>query len=311
MLLDVLAAALSLAVFLGGLRLMRSGLEAMAEGRLPQLLRRLVRTPTRGIITGTVVTALLQSSAAVTAITVGLVAGASLSFRDALGIVLGANIGSTVTPLLLTFDLWGLAVPCLGLGVLLLTARRPTLRHPGMALVGFACIFISLQTLTAALHPLTQTHWFAATLATAGQNPLWALAVGCFASAAVQSSTATTVVTMALVEDGAIPLAGGIAMVLGANVGTCLTSVIAAIGQPRVAARVALAHVLLNVAGVCVFMPLLAPYTELMTWFSEDPQQQIANAHSIFNILCTLAVWPAIEPFAHLVERLLPEQRRA
>ncbi|MCL6631082.1 MAG: Na/Pi symporter [Alicyclobacillus herbarius] len=306
----ILAAIVSLIVFLGGLRTMRSGLEAMAKGRLPVILNKFVKTPTRGIVTGTVVTALVQSSAAITAITVGLVAASSLSFRDALGIVLGANIGSTITPLLLTMDLWGIAIPCLGIGLVLVSLRRPRLYAPGKALIGFACVFISLQTLTMALHPLTTTSWFTRTLAAAGHNPLWAILVGCTASALVQSSTATTVVTMALVDNGAIPLVGGIAMVLGANVGTCLTSVIAAIGQPRAAVQVAVAHVLLNVAGVLVFLPFLAPYSEWMTWLSPHPKQQIANAHSIFNILCTLAVWPAIGSFAHFVERLVPNQGR-
>ncbi|MCL6627445.1 Na/Pi cotransporter family protein [Alicyclobacillus shizuokensis] len=305
-----LAAVASLVVFLGGLRLMRSGLEAMAEGRLPALLHKLARTPTRGILTGAVVTALVQSSAAVTAVTVGLVAAASLSFRDALGIVLGANVGSTITPLILTLDLWRLAVPCLVVGLVLLALRRPRLHPPGMALLGFACIFIALQSLTRALHPLTTTQWFADNLAAAGRNPIWAMAVGCLASAVVQSSTATTVVTMALVENGAVPLVSGIAMVLGANVGTCFTSVIAAIGQPRAAGQVALAHVLLNAAGVLLFLPFIAPYSEWMTWLSPHPKQQIADAHSIFNIICTLAVWPAIGSFARLVERLLPEQSR-
>lgn len=122
----------------------------------------------------------------------------------------------------------------------------------------------------------------------------------------VQSSTATTLIAMALAADGLIPASGGIAIVLGANVGTCLTSVIAAIGTTRPAAQVALAHVILNVGGVILFFPMLTPFSAWMGSLTPDVAQQLANANTIFNIACTLAVWPFTKQFANFVERLLP-----
>lgn len=308
---NLAATALALTAFLGGLKVMRDGLEGLGQGRLPQILRRFVRTPTRGIVTGVVATGLMQSSAAMTAITVGMVAGGSLAFRDALGVVLGSNVGSTLMPLLLTLNLWALVIPALILGGLGFLTRIPRLRYPSMALTGFASIFIALQSLTVALHPLTQTAYFAHILEFAGGQPLLAALCGFFASALIQSSTATTVLTMTLASDGIIPLSGAIALVLGANVGTCATSVIAAIGQPRAAQQVALSHVLLNVGGVLIALPLLTPFSNLMVWLSPLVSQQIANAHTTFNLLSTLVVWPVTAAFARLVERLLPDHQQA
>jgi phosphate:Na+ symporter len=304
-------AVVSLVSFIGGLHLLRHGMEAMAGGRLPAILKRFVRTPTRGILTGVAVTALVQSSAAITAISVGMVASGSMAFRDALGVVLGANVGSTITPQLLTMDLWFLVVPCLVFGLVGIVTRSPRMIHPSQALVGFATIFIALQTLSESLEPLTSTPWFKQLLEHAGQAPLIALITGTIASAIIQSSTATTVITMALAAEQAIPLNGAIAIVIGANIGTCLTSVLAALGQSRAAQQVALSHVLLNVGGALLMMPFLSPFTHLMAWMADEPSQQIANAHTIFNVLSTLLVWPVTNGFARVVETLLPNNRHA
>lgn len=305
---NVIATVLSLLAFIGGLRVMRRGFEGMAEGRLTKWIERLVRTPSRGIVTGAITTAVLQSSAALTAITVGLVAAESLTFRNGLAVVLGANVGSTFTPQILNLNLWGLVLPAFAVGMLFIVLQKPRLRHPGEALIGFACIFIALQALKTSLHPLTASQLFAGTLQYAGSHLLTAAAIGCLASAAVQSSTATTLIAMALAADGLIPVSGGIAIVLGANVGTCFTSVIAAIGQNRASQQVALAHVLLNVGGVIACMPMLVPFSAFVEHLSQNPSQAIANANTLFNVACTLAVWPWTGRFASMIERLLPNQ---
>lgn len=304
-------ALMSLVSFIGGLSLMRHGMEAMAGGRLPAILHRFVRTPTRGILTGVAVTALVQSSAVITAISVGMVASKTMAFRDALGIVLGSNVGSTITPQLLTLNLWFFVIPCFVLGMIGFVTRIPKLIHPSQALVGFATIFIALQTLSKSLEPLTKTPWFRQLLEHSGQIPLIALVAGTIASAAIQSSTATTVITMALAADGVIPLKGAIAIVIGANIGTCLTSVLAALGQSRPAQQVALSHVLLNVGGALLMMPFLSSFSHFMAWMTPKPSQQIANAHTVFNVLSTLVVWPVTNGFARVVETLLPDNRNA
>jgi phosphate:Na+ symporter len=308
---QLVVAALSLAAFLGGLSLMRQGLSGMGNHTFQRVLQRLVRTPTRGILTGTVVTAVVQSSAAITAITVGMVAGGSIAFREALGIILGANVGSTITPQLLTLNLQYVVFACLLLGMVGFVSRKAPLVHPSMALVGFSIIFIALETLKLSLRPLAALPWFQSTLAYAGPHPLIGVIAGCFVSAIIQSSTATTVVAMALASQFMIPMTGAIAIVLGANIGTCLTSVIASIGQGRPAQQVALSHVLLNVGGVALFVPFLTPFQHWMVMWTRNPAQQIANAHTLFNIICTLLVWPFVSAFARFIETILPDNRYA
>lgn len=308
---SAIMALLSLTAFLAGLQVMRHGLEKMAASRLTHILQTTVKTPTRGVFTGLLATALVQSSAAVTAITVGMVSAGSMAFQDALGVVLGSNVGSTVIPQILTINLWGLVIPAFVLGVVGLLSRRPGLRNPSSILLGFASIFIALHSLSLSLSPLAHTAWFINVLHAAGQNPLLGILAGTLTSAAIQSSTATTVVTMALTADKLIPLHGGIAIVLGANIGTCLTSVIAAIGQSRQAQQVALAHVLLNVGGAALFLPFIAVFTDLNRAITANPAQQIANAHTIYNVICTLLVWPATASFGRFVQRLLPDKANA
>jgi phosphate:Na+ symporter len=302
-------AGVSLIAFIASLQVMRGGLEGFGRGRLPTILQAFAKTPSRGILTGTLVTGMLQSSAAVTAITVGLVAGENLTFRQALGIVLGANVGSTITPQLLTINLINLAVPCCVIGLLCLLSRRTVVHLAGRALAGFGGIVLALHMLTESLEPLSHSAWFAQMIESAGHNPLIGLCAGIATSAMVQSSTATTVITMALAQDGMIALPGAIAIIFGANIGTCLTSIIAAIGQTRAAGQVALAHVLLNVGGAALFLPFLAWFAELNRHLTSVPAAQVANAHTLFNLACTLFAWPVIGSFARVVERLLPEQR--
>lgn len=308
---NVAAVILSLIAFLSGLSMMRRGLEQLSGSKLHHLMHMLVRTPTRGLVTGAVLTAAVQSSAAITAITVGMVASGSIAFREAIGVILGSNVGATMTPQLLTLNLTAIAIPCLLIGVTGYLVRKPRYRNISMALTGFACIVIALAALKVALHPLTTQPWLKASLAHAGLNPLAAITAGCLASAAIQSSTATTVITMALADTAVIPLQGAIAIVLGANIGTCLTSVIAAIGRGRAAEQVALSHVFLNVGGVALFFPFLPAFTTLMAHLANTPAQQIANAHTLFNIVCTLLVWPFSTSFARFIEYVLPDNRNA
>jgi phosphate:Na+ symporter len=302
---------LSVVAFLGGLTLMRHGMSGMSRGRLTVLLKEIAKSPTRGILTGTIATAAVQSSAAITAITVGLVAGGSLSFRNGLGIILGSNVGSTITPQILTLNLWGVVIPSLIAGILGFFSRRKRFYYPSMALTGFASIFIALESLETSLKPLTSHPVFMHILSVAGKNVLIGMLAGCLVSALIQSSTATTVVTMALAADGAIHIEGAIAIILGANIGTCITSVIAAIGQSIAAKQVALAHVMLNLVGAFAFMPFLHPFAILIAWMSPNASQQIANAHTIFNLACTVFVWPITTKFASFIEQLLPDKIHA
>lgn len=292
-------------MFLGGMWTMRNGLENLAMNRLPYVLRHFVKTPTRGMITGILTTMMLQSSAAVMLITLGLVSARQMAFADSIGIILGSNVGTSITVQLLALQLEQMIVPVLLLGLFFLLILRGKARYFGIALLGFASMLFAMELMAFALKPLGQTPWFRHMLTLSAQHPLLGVLTGTLLTALVQSSTATTTLTIALAADGYIALPGSIAIVLGNNIGTCVTSVLASIGGPLAAQRAAAAHVMLNVLGVLVFLPFLWPFATLIQWLSPSLPVQVALAHTLFNLLSSLAVWPIARPFARFIELLL------
>jgi phosphate:Na+ symporter len=300
---------LGLSGFLGGIWVMRHGFEQMAVEKLPSILKRFVKTPTRGLAAGTLVTALLHSSAAVTVITIGFVSAGTMTFADSLGIILGSNIGTTFTTQMIAWNPEDLIIPCVAAGSLLWFVLRGKRRYIGLAVFGFGATLFALNLMTAALAPLGETDWFREVLTQASRNPLYGVLAGAGLTALVQSSTATTALTIAMASQGLIDLPGAIAIVLGNNIGTCITAIIASIGSPIAAKRVAAAHVILNVAGVLAFLPFVQTFARIVAAFSPFLSVQVATAHTLFNILSSLAVWPFIRAFASLIEWLVPGRR--
>lgn len=307
---SVLLLALGLGGFLAGMWVMRTGMERMASDKLPLIIKRFVKTPTRGLLTGTVLTALIHSSAGISIISIGLVSAGAMTFADSLGVILGTNIGTTVTTQLLSFNLDQLIIPSIVAGVLLSLFLRGKYKYIGLAVLGFAAIFLALELIERALAPLSQTGWFRDALAVSSRNPLLGVLAGTVLTALITSSTATTMLTIVLAGQGLIDLPGAIAIIFGNNIGTCVTSVIAAVGTPLNAKRVALAHVILNVLGVLVFLPFLHGLADLCRMFSDDIAVQVATSHLLFNLLSSLAVWPFTRQFAALVCWLMPERSK-
>lgn len=305
---SLLLLALGIGGFLAGLWVLRTGLERMAFDRLPHLIKRFVKTPTRGLLTGTVLTALIHSSAAVSIISIGLVSAGAMTFADSLGVILGSNIGTTVTTQLLAFPMEGLILPLIGVGLLLSLVLRGSYRYIGLATLGFAILMIALELIERALRPLAGTAWFREVLELSSQMPLLGVLAGAVLTALITSSTATTMLTVALASQGLIELPGAIAIILGNNIGTCITSVFAAIGAPLNAKRVALAHVILNVLGAAVFLPLLTPFAVFCQLWSTDIAIQVATSHLLFNVISSLVVWPFTRQYAAFICRLLPER---
>lgn len=296
--------------FLGGIWVMRHGFEQMAMDQLPLILKRFVKTPTRGLATGALVTALLHSSAAVTVITIGFVSAGTMTFADSLGIILGSNIGTTFTTQIIAWNPEDLILPCVVGGSALWFLLRGRKRYIGLAVFGFGATLFALNLMTAALAPLGETDWFRNVLTQASRHPLYGVLAGAGLTALVQSSTATTALTIAMASQGLIDLPGAIAIVLGNNIGTCVTAIIASIGSPIAAKRVAAAHVLLNVAGVLAFLPIIQTFAAIVEMFSPHLPVQVATAHTLFNILSSVAVWPFTRMFASLIEWLVPERNR-
>lgn len=308
---SVILFALGLSGFIFGMWIMRMGMEKMAIDKLPLIISRFVKTPTRGLLTGTVLTALIHSSAGISIITIGLVSAGTMTFADSLGVILGTNIGTTVTTQMLSFNLDQLILPTLVIGALLSIFLRGSYKYVGLAVLGFGAIFLALELIERGLSPLSQTEWFRSILETSAQHPLLGVAAGAVLTALITSSTATTMLTVVLASQGLVSLEGAIAIILGNNVGTCITSVIAAIGTPLNAKRVALAHVILNVVGVLVFLPFITPLAELCRYFADDIAVQVATSHLLFNLISSLVVWPFTKWYANLVCWLMPGPKQA
>ncbi|HEU4963150.1 MAG TPA: Na/Pi symporter [Bacilli bacterium] len=301
--------ALGLSGFLFAMYVMRMGMERAASDRLPEIIKRFVKTPTRGLLTGTVLTALIHSSAGVSIISIGLVSAGIMTFADSLGVILGTNIGTTVTTQMLSYDMSALILPSLGVGALLSIFLKGKYKYIGLAVLGFGGIFLALELIEKALSPLSQTDWFRDILAFSSHNPLLGVLAGTVLTALITSSTATTMLTIVLASQGLIDLPGAIAIILGNNIGTCITSVIAAVGTNLNAKRVALSHVILNVLGVLAFLPLIGVLADVCRWLADDLAVQVATSHLLFNVISSLAVWPFTRWYAKLICWMMPEKQ--
>lgn len=307
---SILYLLFGLASFLCGIWVMRYGFEQMAMEKLPVILKRFVKTPTRGLLTGAFVTSLLHSSAAVTVIIIGFVSAGTMSFADSLGVILGSNIGTTVTTQIIAWNPEDVILPCTAIGTVLWLVLRGKKRYLGLAIFGFGATLFALNMMIAALAPFAETDWFRGVLQSASRNPLLGVLAGAGLTALVQSSTATTALTIAMASQGLIDLPGSIAIVLGNNIGTCVTAVLASIGSPLAAKRVAAAHVVLNMAGVLAFLPILNYFAHIVELFSLSLPIQVATAHTLFNIISSVAVWPFVSAFASLIEWMVPGKRK-
>lgn len=306
--LTLLQLCAGMALLLFGMQFMKTGLENVAQRRMKQALHTLTRSPALGTLTGTVITMLVQSSTAITVMTIGLVNARVISFAQALGIVLGTNVGTCITTQIISFNLNEMALPAIGLGALLMTwSKRRGTYYLGQSVVGFGVVFLGIGAITASMEPLKDMPQFIAIMRSMGQSPLLALLAGIVFTALIHSSSTTAGVIIALSHQGLMTLPMATAMVLGSNIGTCITGILAAIGSSPAAKRVAAAHVLLNIVGVLICFPLISPFSQLVAMTASNLPRQIANAHTIFNIVSTIAVLPFAKQFANFLERIIPD----
>lgn len=300
---------LGLAVFLFGMKVMEFALHRWAGPYLSGILKATTATPWRGLISGTAMTALLQSSTAITVITIGLVNAGLMTFPRTLGIILGTNIGTCLTTELIGLNLNRLAVPTLLTAFAAWTtavaatawqhqrnADEPRWALPvqcfALAAAGFACVMLGVNIMQSIGPALQSQGLFAWFIEQSQRSLLWGMIAGAALSALVHSSTAAVAMTMGLVAGGAMPIELGIAIVLGANIGTCATALMASIGGSRSGQFVAWAHVILNVGGALLFYPLIGQLELLTSWITPHPSSQIARAQTVFNVVCSLAALP-------------------
>ena len=294
---------LGLILLLLGLSTLRRGLEKYAGTRLQHTLFKLTSTPSKGFVTGVIATGILQSSTALTIMAVSFVDGGLMSFQSTLGLILGSNIGTTITPQILAFPISKLAmwiiIPGL-LGYRIFTGKS---RFLLLALAGLGIMLLSLSILESAMVPLSELPQVQNWLQQIGSSYFLAVVAGTALSALLHSSNATTGIAMVLTQEGWLTLPSALALIFGANIGTCFTALLVSFFASKAARKVALFHVLLNVFGVILFYPFLVPMAELISSLGGSLSRQVANAHTIFNVITSLIALPLLPFVTRLLEK--------
>ncbi|NLC77205.1 MAG: Na/Pi cotransporter family protein [Clostridia bacterium] len=296
-----------LALFLYGMQAMADGLQKAAGDRMRRILEVLTGIPLIGVVVGAFVTAIIQSSSATTVMVVGFVNAGLMTLKQAVGVIMGANIGTTITAQIIAFKITQFIFPliALGFGINFLGKSRAT-KYLGQVLLGFGILFLGMDTMSQAMRPLSENQTFIAMMQDFGHRPLLGLLVGLGATAILQSSSATTGIMIALASANLLSIEAALPMLLGTNIGTCITAVLASIGTSLTAKRAALAHVLFNVIGSVIFLLFLEQFRLAVDLLPGDMARQIANAHTLFNVANTLLFLPLINLFVSFVIKLAP-----
>jgi len=300
-----------LALFLIGMDMMTEALRVIVGGRARRVLERLTSNRFSGLLTGAGITAVVQSSSVTTVLLVGFITAGLMTFVQSIPVILGSNIGTTITAQIIAFKVtsWALALMAGGF-VWSKLARRERRKSQGIAITGLGMVFFGMVVMGDAMNPLRTYEPFLDVME-ALSNPVVGILVGALFTALVQSSSATTGIVIVLAGQGLITLEAGIALVLGANIGTSVTALLAAIGKPREAQRAAMAHLIFNTAGVLVWLPFIGLLVSWVESVGGGVPREIANAHTVFNVINALLVLPFVAPFAALVIRIMPDRPAA
>lgn len=299
-----------LGLFLFGMNLMGEALEMAAGSKLKKIIELLTSNIFMGVLVGTLVTAVIQSSSATTVMVVGFVNAGIMTLPQAVGVIMGANIGTTVTAQLVSIDMNGLAPVALGIGIILyLFGGKPKTKHIAEVLIGFGILFTGMDFMKEAVQPLSEYQGFTNALLTFGKYPILGLLLGFGITAIIQSSSASMGMLVVLASQGLIPLNSALPILYGQNIGTCVTSLLSSIGASISAKRAALIHLIFNILGTIIFLLFLNKIVVAGVTYI-DPNnvaRQIANVHTIFNIASTLILLPFNKMIIKLATRLIPD----
>lgn len=299
-----------LGLFLYGMNLMGEALEKAAGSKLKKIIELLTSNIFMGVIVGTIVTAIIQSSSATTVMVVGFVNAGIMTLPQAVGVIMGANIGTTVTAQLVSIDINGLAPIALGIGIVLyLFTNKPKTKHLAEVLIGFGILFTGMDFMKEAVKPLAEYSGFTNALLTFGKYPILGLLLGFGITAIIQSSSASMGMLVVLASQGLIPLNSALPILYGQNIGTCVTSLLSSIGASISARRAALIHLMFNVLGTIIFLIFLnGIVVKAVVYMDPDNvARQIANVHTIFNITSTLMLLPFNKIIIKLATKLAPD----
>ncbi len=306
---DILMLLGGLALFLYGMQMMSNGLETAAGNKMKQILEKLTSNRIKGVLVGAIITAVIQSSSATTVMVVGFVNTGLMTLNQAVWVIMGANIGTTITGQLIALDIGAIAPLIAFLGVAcIMFVKNEKVRHISSIFAGLGVLFIGMDMMGDAMAPLQDSATFI-NFMTTFKNPLMGIAIGAIFTALIQSSSASVGILQALASTGMIPLSSAVFILFGQNIGTCITAVLAAIGTRPNAKRTTIIHLMFNIIGTIIFtiISLTTPFVSIMEGITSDPVAQIANVHTTFNIITTLLLLPFGTYMAKLATRILPE----
>jgi phosphate:Na+ symporter len=296
-----------IALFIYGITITSKNFETFAFGGFRKFLDKMTSKPVLGVIFGTIFTSIIQSSSATTVIVVSLANSGTLSFENTLGVIFGANIGTTATAQIIAFRLtkYGLIIFAIGF-LLSFIPKKEVLRALGRGTMGFGLIFIGMQFMESSVAGLKNSPYFMSLFVKLSQRPILGVLLAAVFTGIQQASAVTIGIAQALGAEKLINLQAAFALVIGANIGTTVTALIASVGTNVQARRAAVSHLLFNLIGAIIFLSIFKPYVNLISKTSSDLVRQIANAHTLFNITCTILFLPFVNKFAKLVRKIVP-----
>ncbi|KDN58748.1 Na/Pi cotransporter family protein [Exiguobacterium sp. AB2] len=300
-----------LGIFLFGIKSMGDGLQKSAGNRLRDILDKYTTNPFLGVLAGIIVTVLIQSSSGTTVITVGLVSAGFMTLRQAIGVIMGANIGTTVTAFIIGFDVGAYALPMIAVGaVFLFFFKKEKFQHLGQVVFGLGALFYGLELMGDGMRPLRSSEYFIDLTQSMSENPFLGVIVGTVFTVLVQSSSATIAILQELYAGGSIELDAALPVLFGDNIGTTITAILASIGASVAARRTAAAHVIFNLIGTVIFLVILPLFTQYIFWITDllaiESKMQIAFAHGTFNVANTFIQFWFIGAIAWMVTKLVP-----
>ncbi|HJB23843.1 MAG TPA: Na/Pi cotransporter family protein [Candidatus Jeotgalibaca pullicola] len=304
-----------LGIFLFGLKFMGDGLQRSAGDNLRSILNKFTSNPFRAILAGMVVTVIIQSSSATTVLTVGLVSAGFMSLKQAIGVVMGANIGTTVTAFIIGINISAYSLPIIAIGSLLLFfTKKELINNMGEIIFGFGALFFGLELMGNGMAPLETLPQFRELMLSLSHNPLLGVSLGTVLTLLVQSSSALIGIIQELYTQGSITLEAALPMLFGSNIGTTITAILAAIGTSVAARRTSASHVVFNLVGTILVMLVLNPFSNVVRMvgdlFQLNPAMQLAFAHGLFNVVNVLIQMWFISQIAALVTKIIPGEEK-
>lgn len=304
-----------LGIFLFGLKYMGDGLQRSAGDNLRNILNKFTSTPLRSVLAGILVTVLIQSSSGTTVLAVGLVSAGFMNLEQAIGVIMGANIGTTITAFIIGFHVGAYALPIMAIGAMLLFFTKNSFMNSiGQIIFGFGCLFYGLDLMGTGMEPLEQLPQFRSLMTDLSDHPFYGVLAGTGMTLVVQSSSATVGILQELYSQNSIALDAALPILFGNNIGTTITAILAAIGASLPAKRAAASHVIFNLTGTAFILLILAPFTVVLTNLSTalnlNPAMQLAFAHGLFNVLNVLIQMWFIHQLAVLVTKMVPGEER-